>query len=772
MKTLTALHSRKALGLVAILGLLACGEKDGAVVDGGRAPDAAADRAPPRDGEVTRDAGMPDAAPPKADFFVATDGSDAWSGTLAAPNATHTDGPFATVGRAQTAVRTVPVATRTTPITVLIRGGIFALSSPLTFVKADSGSAAVPIVYTAYPGELPILSGGVVVPGLAAAAGGVYTATLAGVTSGAWDFAELWVNGQRRYRTRTTPSAYLTVASPVLTTEPEGAGCSAGQDSTSATTCFDRFHYSGTDLDPSWYRLADGDVEIAHFINWTMPRMRIKSVDASTHTVQFTGEEIPYSFLTIASGQRYIAENVKESLTAAGSFYLDHGTGLLSYVPNPGETVSSITVVAPRLTSLVEATNVSYVTFRGLEFAYTSYTVPAAGYVSGQSTAGMDHAIVLASSANLTFDGCIFAHFGANGLAFNAGTNNTLVTGSIIEDLGGTGIDMGQSQVSSDTETNVVQANTVEQSSISGGGRFVAAAYGVYVQNTHNDTFENNDVFDFYNTGIGLQEGYTGSQSHDILVEHNLVYDLGQTITSDMGAIYNFGGSPGTMFEGNVAHDVTEDPNGYGGWGIYLDEDTQNLVVQNNLVYNVTRTPFFLHFGQGNSVTNNILAFGAQGQFERGDDDQGECASGLFPCTSSPTLWFTATHNLVYFTGSGGALYDGWNWDCTAGSGTALPCTDFFPFDTNLYFNTAGAVTFNGNSLAQWQALGEDVHSIVADPGFTDPVDGDFSIKDPSVAMSIGFVPFDPSLAGRSPGAALSPESVPAGYPTVSSGAP
>ena len=40
-----------------------------------------------------------------ADFYVATDGNDAWSGTLASPNAEKSDGPFATLQRARDAVR-------------------------------------------------------------------------------------------------------------------------------------------------------------------------------------------------------------------------------------------------------------------------------------------------------------------------------------------------------------------------------------------------------------------------------------------------------------------------------------------------------------------------------------------------------------------------------------------------------------------------------------------------------------------------------------------
>ena len=45
------------------------------------------------------------AAETQADFYVSTGGSDSWSGTLAAPNAQRSDGPFATLERARDAVR-------------------------------------------------------------------------------------------------------------------------------------------------------------------------------------------------------------------------------------------------------------------------------------------------------------------------------------------------------------------------------------------------------------------------------------------------------------------------------------------------------------------------------------------------------------------------------------------------------------------------------------------------------------------------------------------
>jgi hypothetical protein len=60
------------------------------------------------------------------DWYVATDGNDAWSGKLAAPNAERSDGPFATLTKARDAVR-ADTGTRT----VHLREGLYALPQGL-----------------------------------------------------------------------------------------------------------------------------------------------------------------------------------------------------------------------------------------------------------------------------------------------------------------------------------------------------------------------------------------------------------------------------------------------------------------------------------------------------------------------------------------------------------------------------------------------------------------------------------------------------------------
>ena len=64
----------------------------------------------------------------KTAFFVATDGNDDWSGNRSAPNEEGTDGPFASLGRAQKAVRELKVQKGLKkPITVMVRGGKYFL---------------------------------------------------------------------------------------------------------------------------------------------------------------------------------------------------------------------------------------------------------------------------------------------------------------------------------------------------------------------------------------------------------------------------------------------------------------------------------------------------------------------------------------------------------------------------------------------------------------------------------------------------------------------
>jgi hypothetical protein len=69
--------------------------------------------------------------------------------------------------------------------------------------------------------------------------------------------------------------------------------------------------------------------------------------------------------------------------------------------------------------------------------------------------------------------------------------------------------------------------------------------------------------------------------------------------------------------------------------------------------------------------------------------------------------------------------------------------------DYNLYFNTSGApIKFGELSLEEWQAQGQDKHSLIADPLFVAPDKYDFRLKPGSPALKLGFKPIDMSKVG------------------------
>ena len=87
-------------------------------------------------------------------LFVSPGGSDA-SGDGSSSM------PFATLQKAQAAVRKTPVSSRP-PTIVYLRAGTHYLGDTLTLTPEDSGaSAAAPVVWSAYPGENVTVSGGV-----------------------------------------------------------------------------------------------------------------------------------------------------------------------------------------------------------------------------------------------------------------------------------------------------------------------------------------------------------------------------------------------------------------------------------------------------------------------------------------------------------------------------------------------------------------------------------------------------------------------------------
>ncbi|MDI6829597.1 MAG: hypothetical protein QME62_14055, partial [Armatimonadota bacterium] len=224
----------------------------------------------------------------KADFYVATNGNDLWSGTLSAPNEMRTDGPFASIECAQRAARSLRKQNSKRHVVVMIRGGIYWMKKPLIFGPEDSNTA-----YIAYPGEKPILVGGKLITGWRKAEGPLWKTELPDVKSGKWFFNDLYVNGERRRRPRLPKEGFYYVEKPI------------------SNEVRNSFIYPEGSIE-RWKNLED--VEVVIFNAWDELRMRIANLDEETRTVTFTGSN-NWPFGAWGQGSnRFYCENVFEAL--------------------------------------------------------------------------------------------------------------------------------------------------------------------------------------------------------------------------------------------------------------------------------------------------------------------------------------------------------------------------------------------------------------------------------------------------------------------------
>ena len=787
--------------------------------------------------------------PTSVTYYVSPSGKDSWSGTLSAPNAANSDGPFASFDHARAAVQALNKS-GLSQITVQFRGGTYSLPATISFTAADSGSASLAITYQNYPGETPVFTGGMRVTNWTNTGGNTWKTTLPAATQ---YFENLFYNGGRRLRPRLggylgtyyrfAASVYLNAPGPPAKT-PD-ANCSVYIEG-SGWECFDRFQYDPKDpIAGTWKNLAPaannlckqpagsaalaGDIEMLTWQQFSTSKLRVSCIDAANHVVYFTGttgtNQTRPQFGGFVPGNRYLVENVQDALSQPGQFFVDRSATpwTLTYLANPSENPNTDSVIAPQLPELLIAYGLQYVTFQGLTFEHDNYVPSAAGHKSSEMEPPASAALSFQNAQHITFDGNTVMQISGTGLEFvscvsgassndciatnaNGATANNIIRNSAFYDIGILGVLVGNPYTNNDTDANTPQFNTVENNVVEGFGRTIPASFGIAQGSGHDNLLTHNDVYDGYHTAVSISEagGDTtqpnGMGNANNTISFNHVYNLFGGIMNDGGAIRIEAGNsvytaPGNKILNNKIHDVTDasimDANGYGGNGIYLDNQTGLVDVENNLVYRVSANPMYTPQGpaapgEASTVKNNIFAYGRDAMVAINNPYTNGVPASI------PLVW-NFTSNLIYFDRDnnstpkffvqGGCVYPG-----------GVPYTQFMFFSSNLYWRTDGAFASEpkafavqlkpdsvGNSpcsgntstwtfytFAQWQQqVGEDAHSVVQNPGFanpTYPVD-DYSL--PKGSPGVGFVVFDPNQAGRT-NPVIKPPSIPATFPTKS----
>lgn len=575
----------------------------------------------------------------------------------------------------------------------------------------------------------------------------------------------LYVGGKRAPRPRHPRKGMLRIESQ------EGLNPAAGF----VETLFDgadTFRYADGDL-PDLSEPQQVEAVVPHY--WVQERMPIVDIDTERREIRSSFRSI-FALRDDAAQlfARYYLDNVAERFgEEAGEWYLD-STGLVSglershvlYVPKPGETAESLDVRMPVLDVFVRLAGspedpVREVRFEGVKFAYADFAeVPAARPPFGvredpvlptdvpfasdvQAASTVPGAIQLEFARSCAFvDGAV-EHVGGYGISLGQGSCGNLISGTRFFDLGAGAVRSGGSVDSLSSAFN--RANEISDNDIEFGGRVYPSCVAVLLQHGSHNVVAHNHIRDFFYTGIsvGWMWDYEDSPSQGNLVVGNHIHKLGQGLLNDMGGVYLLGIAPGTAVRGNRIHDI-ECAN-YGGWGIYLDEGSSHVVIEGNVVHDVSSQAYHHHYGRESIIRGNVFAFGGQGQVSITRPEK--------------HVSFTLERNILVGEGSPG--YVGTVGDRDVRLYTLIS-------DLNLFFDTApisGAVRA-ANSMKtanpaggmdfeitevlddEWQAAGHDLHSRDADPKFVNFEGRDFRVQQDSPAHTLGIQVPDVSGVG------------------------
>jgi len=422
----------------------------------------------------------------------------------------------------------------------------------------------------------------------------------------------------------------------------------------------------------------------------------------------------------------YCIENLRSAFDAPGEWFYDAKAGEVLYRPLPGETVNDAVVPVEGLETLVSVDGAADVVFENVTFAFSA---PVAGKGPSrlppwQAAAAVSSAAVTVDrSTNVVFRNCRFEKTGGYALWFRELVRGGGAYSCEMSDLGAGGVRIGLHSWKKGSA--VTSGVAVDDCLVADGGRFHPAGVGVLVANASDCSIVHNEIRDLFYTGVsvGWSWGYAGSPTQRNTVAFNLIRDIGKSELADMGGVYTLGTSFGTCVSNNVIHSIHS--YSYGGWGLYPDEGSEGIVFENNLVYDTDDASFHQHYGRDNVLRNNILVDSASGQ--------------VAVTRAEPHRSLTCERNIVIWS-SGDAFVK------YGGTKSERANIDW---RRNIWWRADGVEKFNGTSFADWRGRVRDEGSVFADPLFADWKAHDFSLDVKSPALSLGFVPFDTSLAGR-----------------------
>ncbi len=450
--------------------------------------------------------------------------------------------------------------------------------------------------------------------------------------------------------------------------------------------------------------------------------VQIEAVDPDGAGIRVGGREC-ITFLR--SGDRFFVENVGSELDAPGEWFLDRAEGRLYYRPQklPMEQSEVIAPVLGRLFALIgdaeKKLYVSHVHISGFEIRNTDYSPDdgCEGYKMGR-----EGTIYLNAATDCRIDDNRFVNIGNYAVCAIDSSSNR-VSGNRIAQSAEGGI------LLVDSADNRVLNNHIHDI-----GLVYKHIGGVVLDHAgcSSNLVAHNVVHDSSRYGITLKNPGANNT-----IEYNHVYNV-NTETYDTGGIEVTQQNPTFRSGSVIRHNIVHDTGGYSSigekpifnsWGIYLDSYAGGYEVSHNVIWGTTHGGLMIQGGKDNYVHNNIFANSTKQQIQLNNFRENSTGNRF-------------VRNIVYYTEPEAQLMVAYR-----NSRQVIEC------DQNLYWHVGGGpLTFRlsggGDSYVDWQTLGQDEHSVVADPRFVDPTKNDYRLHPDSPAPKLGFQPIDTSKVG------------------------
>ena len=734
---------------------------------------------------------QPQAAQTQAEFYLSPVGRDSWSGRLPEPNEAATDGPFATLGRARDAVRTLKESGGLDrPLTVMLRGGTYRHELSVVFSGSDSGTDRAPITYTAYPGERPILTGSRLVTGWKPYRGHIVAAELPTEENFYYRFRQLFCNGRRQIRARYPDydprDPYYGGWAFIDETEP-------AESETPVTLRWERGVFTRR-----WAHPEQGEIFVIPGLAWNSHYIPIRGVDHDRRLITVT-RRLATRWDRLTKGNRFYVENLLEELDQPGEWCFDSATSTLFFWPPAGSVADGeVTVpVNDRLIELRATTGepVRYLRFSGLTFTQTLSVFPNPiaqhpDYVDCNRPTSGGYAFYMENTEHCAVEGCRFDQVGGDAIRMHGYHAYDRLVDNEMVGVGAQGICLTYLDFWPYDFPPIGRGSAAKLRSMSSR---LTWAIGNEIRGNH---IHHCGVLDNFGAGIHLH----GLNCKDNVIANNLIHDMPHhaiylsmgfgcntielndlhtlcLVMADAGGVYcnrwcileddELLGT-NNIIRYNLIRDVrgahptaakAADPRAtpseqriqrpHFTWGIYFDNSPRRVHVYGNIMIGNVWGGVFLGGGYGEPsdclVENNILVDSNVYQFDLGMKEH--AAGNRF------------VRNIVCYGDPEAALLR-----ATDTSGVA-EC------DYNLYYVAGGAAMklagVPGETLESWRKLGFDAHSVVADPLFVSPESGDYRLAPGSPAYRLGFEPIpmerigtvtrtrESPVADRCPGAAV-----------------